>query len=83
MALQVIENLALVPDVVAGGEHIRADFEEFLGDGRRDAEPSGGILGVGDGQVDPVGGDDVLQMVGSDAPPGRCENIPHEKNVHP
>ena len=69
--------------MVAGGHHVHAQFQEFLGDGRGDTEASGGILRIGDGQIDLVGFDDVLQVVGDNAAPGRRENITDEKYVHP
>ena len=47
-------QLALVPDVVAGGEHVGAQVEEILGDLRRDAEAAGGVFGVDDDQFDLV-----------------------------
>ena len=49
---------------------------------RRDAESAGRVFRVGDGQIDAIGLDDVLQVIGDDPPPGRGENIPDKENVH-
>src|SRR6185436_3758894 len=48
----------------------------------RDAEPPGRILRIGDSQIDAVGGDDVLQMVGHNPSPGRRENVADKEDVH-
>ena len=52
--VHVVDDLALIPDVVAGGDDIDAEFEQFFGDLRRDAEAAGGVLTVGDGEVNRV-----------------------------
>ena len=79
---QVIEDLALVPDVIAGGQHVEPEREEVLGDRRRNAEAAGRILGIGDRQVDVIRRDDVLQVIGDDAAAGRSEDVADEENVH-
>jgi hypothetical protein len=38
--------------VVAGGQHIRAQIEQVLGDLRGQAEAAGGVFGVDDDQID-------------------------------
>ena len=52
--LKVVNNLAFVPDVVAGGHHVDAEIEEFFGERRRDAEAGRGVFAVGDYQIDGV-----------------------------
>ena len=47
-----------------------------------DAETTRGILRIGDHQVDVVGLDDVLQVVGHNPAAGRREDIADEENVH-
>ena len=64
--------------MIAGSEHVNAHFQQFLGDGRCDAETAGGIFPICDCQVDAVRLDDILQVVGNNAPPGRSEDISHE-----
>ena len=53
--VQVVDQLALVPHVIAGGHHVGAEFEEFIGDLRRHAEAARGILDIHDGEIDVVG----------------------------
>ncbi len=48
MVLEAGHHLALVPDVVAGGEHVDPQAEQVIRDLRRKAEAAGGILTVGD-----------------------------------
>src|SRR5579883_1313824 len=78
LAGQVIEDLLLIPDVVAGREHVDPHGEEILGDRRRQPEPARRILGVGDRQVDLIAALDILQMIRHDAPPRRPENVADE-----
>lgn len=56
--------------MIAAGEDVDAVAEQLIGKLRRDAEASGGIFPVGDGQVDFFSGDDVAQVSGYNAPPG-------------
>jgi len=44
----VLEDLFFVPDVVAGGDDMRAEVEELFGDGGRDSEASSGVFAVDD-----------------------------------
>ena len=44
--LHVFDDFFLVPDVVAGGEHVGAEVKELVGRGRRDAEAAGGVFGI-------------------------------------
>ena len=52
--VHVLDDLALVPDVIAGGDDVDAEFEQLLGDLRSDAEAAGGVFAVGDGEIDAV-----------------------------
>lgn len=78
----VFEDFALVPDVIAGGDDMRAQVEDLFGDGRGDAEASGGILAIDDEKVDGVGFDDVGEMLAYDVAAGGAKDIADEKNVH-
>ena len=60
LAREIIVNLALVPDVVAAGEHVEPVAEQLIGKLRRNAEASGRIFSVGDRKIDFFGGDDFL-----------------------
>ena len=44
--------------------------------------PPAEVLRVGDGEIDRVGFDDVLQVVGDNAAAGRSEDVPDEEYVH-
>ena len=50
----VVERLALVPDVVARGHDVDPGVENLLAHLARDAEAGGGVLRVGDDEVDLV-----------------------------
>ena len=50
----VVEHFLLVPDVVAGGHHVHAVAEDRIGHVAGDAKAGGGVLDVGDDEVDAV-----------------------------
>jgi len=70
LAVQVIVKFALVPNMVAAGEHIQSESEKILGNRGRDTEPSRGVLRIGNRQVDLIRLDDVLHVVRHDPTPG-------------
>ena len=79
--LEVFEDLAFVPDVIPGGHHVDTEIEEFFGDGRRNAEASGGIFAVGDHQIRRMPLHEFRQTILDDKPPGASEDVTNEKNV--
>ena len=82
LAVQVIVEFPLVPDMVAAGENIEAEGEEVLGNRGSDAEAPGGVLRVGNRQIDPIRFDDILHVVRHNTPPGRAKNIADKENSH-
>src|SRR5580704_1448217 len=80
--LKVIEDFALVPDVVAGGDHVDVQLEQLLRERGRDAETSRRVLPVGNDQVDGVIADNARQPVLDDSPSWPPENVANEENPH-
>ena len=80
--LKVIHDLALVPDVIAGGDHIDVQFEKLFGESRRDAEAGGRILSVGNHQVNGLIAHDAGQAVFDNGAAGASENVTDKKNAH-
>ncbi len=78
----VFQNFFAVPTVVAAGEHLDAEAEQFFGDFRSDAEAGGGIFAVGDDQINLL----VLHKVGeallNDQASGRADDVADEKGAH-
>jgi hypothetical protein len=66
--------------VVAGGEHVGALVEELGGDGARDAEAGGRILGVDDRVVDVVGTGQIPEVVEQNAPSRTPHDVADEQN---
>ena len=68
--------------MVAGGENVNTQFEEFLGERRGDAETGGGVLSVGQHEVDGV----LLHQSGKalfdDGSSRSAENVADKKNAH-
>src|SRR5665213_630171 len=62
MAGEVLVDLALVPHVIAGGEHVQPEVKHFFSQLRSDAEPSGRVLDVRDGEMNFLRRHDVFQM---------------------
>src|SRR5208283_1894947 len=78
----VLEDFFLVPDVVAGGDDMRAHVEDLLGNRGRYAKAAGGVLAVDDEEIDGVGLHDVRQMIADDAAAGRANDVPYKKGIH-
>jgi len=80
--LHVLDQLFLVPDVVAGGDDVGAKVEEFFSERGRDAEAAGGVFAVDDGEVDLVAFAHMRQMFADDPAPGTSEDITYEEDFH-
>ena len=76
--VQVVDQLALVPDVVAGGQHVRAQIEELFGDLRRQAKAAGGVFRIDDGQLDVVRLAQVADVLAHDPAPRAAEDVADE-----
>src|SRR5579875_3941001 len=79
--LHIFDQLALVPDMIAGGDDMRAEIKEFFGDGGSYAEAPGCIFTIDDEQIDAVRLEDVRQMLPDDAPSGAAEDIAYKQNL--
>ena len=79
--VHVVDQLLLVPHVIAGGQHIGAQVEDLLGDLRRHAEAAGGVLNVHDRQLDLVRLAHVADVLAHDPASRAAEDVADEKNV--
>jgi len=66
----VLEDLSLVPDVVAGRDYMRAEVEDLLSDGGGDSEAAGSVLSVDDQKIDRVSLKDVGKVLVYDVATG-------------
>src|SRR6185312_2057021 len=82
VAREVVVDVPLVPDVIAGCHHIDTVTEKFLRNGGCNAEAGGGIFAVRDYKVDRFGPADVLDVVGDDAAPGMTEDVADKEKFH-
>jgi len=78
--LEVLDNLAFVPDVIAGRHHFDAEIEQFFRQRRRNAESSRGVFAVGNHQIDRVLLPQLRQTLLDDVPPRASENVTNKKN---
>src|SRR5208282_599506 len=77
--VHVLDDLTLVPDVVAGSDDINAELEQFLGYLRCDAKAPSGILPVGDGELHAVQFLQLGQPFVDDGAPWTAENVSNEE----
>ena len=80
LGADVVERFLLVPDVVARGHHVDAPVEQLVADLARDAEAGGGVLGVGDHEVDAVEVDDAGQAAPDQLAPGLADDVADEED---
>jgi hypothetical protein len=78
--LEVFDDLAFIPDMIAGGHHIDAKIEKFLGERRSDSKSRCGILAIGDYQIDRVLLAKLGQAILNNVPPRAAKNVSNEKN---
>ncbi len=79
--LEVFDDLALVPDVIAGRHNVDAEIKEFVREPWRDAESRCRILAISDDQIDGVLLYQPWQAVLYDRSPRAAKNVTDEENV--
>ena len=72
---QVVVDVALVPDVIAGSHHIDPVAEKFVGNGGRDTKACRRVLAVRDYDVDRLGSADIRNVVCDNSASGVSENV--------
>ena len=78
---EIVEELALVPDVIAGGHAIGAEVEEVFGDVGGHAESAGGVFDIHDEQVDLVCFAHVADVFADDFASCAAEDVADEEDV--
>jgi hypothetical protein len=78
--LEVVDDLAFVPDMISSGHHVDAQIEKLFRQRRRDSEASRGIFAVGDDQIHGVLLAQIRQAIFYDRPPGAAKNVADKKN---
>jgi hypothetical protein len=67
--------------MVASGDDMRAEIEEFFGNGGRDAEAARSIFAIDDDEIDLTLFDDVAQVFAHDAATRASEDVSYKKNA--
>ena len=80
--LHVLHDLALVPDVIAGGDDADPLLEEFFGDLRRDAKSSGGIFAIGNDEIDAMLVDNFGQVLLDHGAARPAKDVADKQNAH-
>src|SRR5258708_21282836 len=82
LARDVIEDLLLVPDVIPRRHRVDAVAEDGVGDIPGDAEAGGGVLDVGDDEVQRLLFDERGHGAARDLAPRLAEDVADEKDTH-
>ena len=83
LTADVVEDLAAVPGVVAGGDDIDARLIELAADLRGDTEPVGGVFAVDDDEVEFEVPAQLRNAVADRPPAGTTDDVAAEKKLHP
>jgi hypothetical protein len=68
--------------MIAGSDDLDAQVEKFLGDLWSNAKAAGGVLAIGDRQVDIVLSDQLPQVIANDGPAGSAKDVADKENAH-
>ena len=79
---QVFEDFFFVPDMVAGGDDVGAEIEEFFCDGGSDAEAASSVFAVDDKEIDGIGLEDVGQMFAHNVAAGGAKDVADKEDIH-
>src|SRR5947209_9707105 len=80
--IKVIQNLALIPDVISRGEHMAAEVKQLLGNSRGNSEAAGRVLSIGNDQIHLIRLYKMRKMIAHDLAPWAAEDVANEENLH-
>jgi hypothetical protein len=80
--VEVVNDLALIPDMVAGRKNVNAYLEQVLGQRRGDAEAGGCVLSVGEHEINGVLFYENRQAILDDSSSRSAKNVTNKKNAH-
>jgi hypothetical protein len=78
--LEVFDDFAFIPDVVASGHHVDAEIEKLFGQRGRNAEAGRRIFAVGDYQIYRVLLAQFREAIFHDRAAGTAKNVSDKKN---
>src|SRR5437868_4016097 len=76
--LEELDELALIPNVIAGGENFDSKSQQLGCYGRRQAETGGSIFSVGDDQIDRALLDEIGNPFGDKVTARTAEDVTNE-----
>src|SRR5215467_9868220 len=80
--LEVIDDLALIPDVVSRRDHVDVELEKLLRQRGSDPETGGGVLSVRNDQIDAALAHDPRQPFLDDGSPRPPKDVADEEYAH-
>ena len=82
IAIDVVDDVALGPDMVARGDDVDSDLVEFLADTLGDAETMGGVLAVDDDEVEAQAFPQVGNVVQDRLAAGFADHVAAKQYLH-
>src|SRR5215469_6806096 len=80
--VKVIHDLPLVPDVIAGSEHVATQVQEFFSNRSCETKAACSIFGISNHQIDLVRGYKVRKVVVDYLASSAAENVTDEEDLH-
>ena len=82
VAVDLGDQVALIPDMVAGGDAVGAGLVELGGDLRGDAESAGGVLAIDDDKIGVQPAAQHREMLQRGPPAAAADHIAQEQDTH-
>ena len=77
---EIFDDLAFIPDMIAGGHDVDPEIEKLFGERRSDTEASRSIFAVGNDEIDAVMPAQFGETIFYDGSSGTAENVADKKN---
>jgi hypothetical protein len=74
----MIQDFLFVPNMIPGGHGPNPQGEQFVGQTRRDPEPRGSVLAVGQDQINRMMARLICQVIVQGRPAGAAEDVSNE-----
>src|SRR5437667_1872124 len=80
--IEVFNDFALVPDVIAGGNNVATQLKKVFSNGRSQPKAARCVFSIGNYQINFVGLNQVRHVVAHDFASSVAKNVTNEENLH-